>query len=166
MRIYIAGPLGFAEAGRTFYYDKLIPAVRQLGHEALDPWSLTDPGKIATVMNLPYGPEKRDAWRQLNVEIGQNNKAAIDGCDAVIAVLDGTDVDSGTAAEIGYAFAKGKPILGYRGDARFSADNEGCVVNLQVEYFIRESGGEIITRFADLSSALATIVAVARKASD
>jgi nucleoside 2-deoxyribosyltransferase len=87
MRIYIAGPLGFSEAGRTFYYDKLIPAVRQLGHEALDPWSLTDPGKIATVTNLPYGPGKRDAWRQLNVEIGQNNKAAIDGCDGVIAVL-------------------------------------------------------------------------------
>jgi len=166
MRIYIAGPLGFSEAGRTFYYDKLIPAVRQLGHEALDPWSLTDPGKIATVTNLPYGPGKRDAWRQLNVEIGQNNKAAIDGCDAVIAVLDGTDVDSGTAAEIGYAFAKAKPILGYRGDFRLSADNEGCVVNLQVEYFIRQSGGEIITRFADLSSALAKIAAVAHKASD
>jgi hypothetical protein len=63
MRIYIAGPLGFSEAGRTFYYDKLIPAVRQLGHEALDPWTLTDPGKIATVMNLPYGPTKRP-WRR------------------------------------------------------------------------------------------------------
>jgi len=165
MRIYIAGPLGFSEAGRTFYYDKLIPAVGQLGHEALDPWTLTDPSKIAMVMSLPYGSAKRDAWRQLNVEIGQNNKAAIDGCDTVIAVLDGTDVDSGTAAEIGYAFAKAKPILGYRGDFRLSADNEGCVVNLQVEYFIRQSGGEIITRFADLPSALARIAAVPHKSS-
>jgi hypothetical protein len=50
MRIYIAGPLGFSEAGRTFYYEKLIPAVRQLGHEVLDPWTLSDPDKIATVM--------------------------------------------------------------------------------------------------------------------
>jgi nucleoside 2-deoxyribosyltransferase len=165
MRIYIAGPLGFSEAGRSFYYDKLIPAVRQLGHEALDPWTLTDPGKIATVMNLPYGSAKRDAWRQLNVEIGHNNRTAIDDCDAVIAVLDGTDVDSGTAAEIGYAFAKRKPILGYRGDSRISADNEGCVANLQVEYFIRQSGGEIITRFADLSPALAKIAIIACKLS-
>ena len=42
-----------------------------------------------------------------------------------MAVLDGTDVDSGTAAEIGYAFARGKLIVGYRGDFRLSADNEG-----------------------------------------
>jgi nucleoside 2-deoxyribosyltransferase len=166
MRIYIAGPLGFSEAGRTFYYDKLIPALRQMGHEALDPWTLTDPDKIATVMNLPYGSVKRDAWRQLNAEIGQNNKAAMDGCDAVVAVLDGADVDSGTAAEIGYAFAKAKPILGYRSDFRLSADNEGCVVNLQVEYFIRQSRGEIITRFADLSPALEKIATAVRKRSD
>ena len=158
LKIYIAGPLGFSEAGRTFYYGKLIPAVRQLGHEPLDPWILTDSGKIDTVMNLPYGSAKRDAWRQLNIEIAQNNRAAIDDCDAVIAVLDGTDVDGGTAAEIGYAFAKGKPILGYRGDSRLSADNEGCVVNLQVEYFIRQSGGEIITRLADLSPAVAKLL--------
>ena len=63
----------------------------------------------------------------------------------VLAVLDGTDVDSGTAAEIGYAFAKGRPILGYRGDFRLSADNEGSTVNLQVEYFITASGGTIFT---------------------
>ena len=70
-------------------------------------------------------------------------------------MLDGTDVDSGSAAEVGYAFAKAKPILGYRGDFRLSADNEGSMVNLQVEYFIRQSGGTIMTRFAELSDALA-----------
>jgi nucleoside 2-deoxyribosyltransferase len=63
-------------------------------------------------------------------------------------------VDSGTAAEIGYAFARGKRIVGYRGDFRLSADNEGSTVNLQVEYFIRESGGTIITKIIDLESAL------------
>ena len=73
-------------------------------------------------------------------------------------MLDGTDVDSGTAAEIGYAFARGKNILGYRGDFRLSADNEGATVNLQVEYFIRESGGDIITAFAALPAALAKLI--------
>jgi len=38
---------------------------------------------------------------------------------------------------IGFAFAKGKPIIGYRGDLRLSGDNDGAIVNLQVEYFIR-----------------------------
>jgi nucleoside 2-deoxyribosyltransferase len=75
----------------------------------------------------------------------------------VFVVLDGTDVDSGSAAEVGYAFAKGKPILGYRGDSRLSADNEGSTVNLQVEYFIRQSGGDIITQIADLETSLKKI---------
>ena len=166
MQIYIASPLGFSEAGKDFYNNILIPQVKSLGHEVFDPWKLTDPRKIAAVLEMPYGIEKRDEWRRVNAEIGRNNQAAIDRCDAVFAVLDGTDVDSGTASEIGYAFAKGKPILGYRGDFRLSSDNEGSVVNLQVEYFIHRSGGEIITRFADLSSALEKIATVARIRSD
>ena len=69
-------------------------------------------------------------------------------------MLDGTDVDSGTAAEIGYAFAKGKRIVGYRGDFRLSADNEGSLVNLQVEYFIHASGGRIVSSIKQLAPAL------------
>ena len=157
MKIYTAGPLGFSEAGRSFHQSTILPALRQLGHEPLDPWTLTDPARIDAVLKLAYGSERRDAWRRLNVEIGGNNRAAIDQCDAVFVVLDGVDVDSGSAAEVGYAFAKGKPILGYRGDFRLSADNEGSLVNLQVEYFIRQSGGDIITRIADLGTALANL---------
>ena len=156
-KIYLASPLGFSEAGRHFYTSVLIPFVAGLGYEILDPWALADSQKIDAVQRLPYGPEKRDAWTVLNREIGATNRAAIDAADAVVAVLDGVDVDSGTAAEIGYAFAKGKPILGYRGDFRLAADNEGSTVNLQVEYFIRQSGGDIIARVDDLATALARI---------
>jgi nucleoside 2-deoxyribosyltransferase len=162
MKVYLAGPLGFSEAGRAFHNGTLIPALVRLGCEVLDPWTLTDQAKIDAVLRMPYGVEKRDAWRRLNVEIGGNNRAAIDRCDLVFAVLDGVDVDSGTAAEIGYAFAKGKPTLGYRGDFRLSADNEGSIVNLQVEYFIRQSGGEIITAIAELPGAIAKVKAAAR----
>ena len=157
MKIYTAGPLGFSEAGRAFHRDYVLPEVKRLGHEALDPWTLTDPSRIDAVLGMPYGAARRDAWRVLNTEIGGNNRAAIDACDLVLAVLDGVDVDSGTAAEIGYAFAKAKPIIGYRGDFRISADNEGSVVNLQVEYFIRQSGGEIILALAELEAALARL---------
>jgi nucleoside 2-deoxyribosyltransferase len=157
MKIYLAGPLGFSEAGMRFHQKTIIPEVERLGHQPLDPWHLTPQSEIDAVMRMPYGPERRDAWRKLNREIGANNRAAIDRCDLVFAVLDGTDVDSGTASEIGYAFAKGKPILGYRGDFRLSSDNEGSIVNLQVEYFIRQSGGTIITSFADFADALSKI---------
>ena len=157
MKIYLAGPLGFSEAGRFYQDEILIPELGRAGHEILNPWKLTDQRKIDAILAMPYGSARRDAWRNLNVEIGANNQAAIDRSDVVFAILDGVDVDSGTASEIGYAFAKGKPILGYRGDFRLSADNEGSMVNLQVEYFIRQSGGEIVTTVADALARLETL---------
>jgi nucleoside 2-deoxyribosyltransferase len=162
--IYLASPLGFSEAGRHFYAGILVPFLGALGFEVLDPWALTDPGRIRAVQGLPYGPAKRDAWRELNREMGATNRAAIDRAEAVVAVLDGPDVDSGTAAEIGYAFGRGKRIEGYRGDFRLSADNEGSTVNLQVEYFIRESGGAIVERYQDLEARLRPLVSARRPA--
>jgi nucleoside 2-deoxyribosyltransferase len=143
MRIYLAGPLGFSEAGRHFQSEVLMPALTQLGHEILDPWQLSDPQEIAAALALPFGPRRRVSLRSLNADIGARNVAAIGRSQLVVAVLDGVDVDSGTAAEIGYAFAKRKTILGYRGDFRAAAENEELSVNLQVEYFIRQSGGDI-----------------------
>jgi nucleoside 2-deoxyribosyltransferase len=166
VKLYLASPLGFSEAGRAFHENVLVPLLRGLGHEVLDPWRLTDTARIDGVAAMPCGIEKRDAWRQLNAEIGRNNMEAIDRADAVLAVLDGVDVDSGTAAEIGYAFALGKPILGYRGDFRLAGDNEGGLVNLQVEFFIRESGGDIVTRIEDIPEALTRIAGIATKRAD
>jgi len=163
-RIYLAGPLGFSEAGRHFYNAVLVPYVQGLGYEVLDPWTLTEAAKIQAVQSMAYGPAKREAWRTLNLEMGATNRAAIDAADGVVAVLDGTDVDSGTAAEIGYAFARGKRLVGYRGDFRLSADNEGSIVNLQVEYFIRASGGTIVDRYEDLGPSLRARAAPGRSA--
>ena len=162
MKVYLAGPLGFSEAGRAFQDGAIVRAIARLGHVPLDPWAMhaTEPAldaEIRAAIAMPYGAAKRDTWRELNMRIGAKNRALIDACDMVFAVLDGVDVDSGTAAEIGYACAKGKPILGYRGDFRLSADNEGSIINLQVEYFIRASGGEIIFAIADLAPAMARI---------
>lgn len=157
LKIYLAGPLGFSEAGRVFQV-VIVKTLEALGHTVLDPFALTDAKKIARVTAMPFGAKRRDAWTKLNVEIGGRNRRAIDKSDILFAVLDGVDVDSGTAAEIGYAFARGKPVLGYRGDFRLSADNEGSTVNLQVEYFIRQSGGEIIARMEELPVALEKIV--------
>jgi len=157
LQVYLAGPFGFSEAGRDFMYRVLVPELRREGYEVVDPWKLTDQAKIGLVLKLPYGEARREAWRSLNPEIAANNRIAIDRCDAVFAVLDGADVDSGTAAEIGYAFAQHKPIVGYRGDLRLSSDNEGSTVNLQVEYFIRESGGTIALNLKDALQALSAV---------
>jgi nucleoside 2-deoxyribosyltransferase len=47
---------------------------------------------------------------------------AIDAADAVVALLDGADADSGTCVEIGYARGKGKRVIGVRTDFRASED--------------------------------------------
>ena len=47
----------------------------------------------------------------------------IDTSDIVVAILDGSDSDSGTCFECGYAFSKGKPIIGVRTDIRGGEDN-------------------------------------------
>jgi len=156
-RIYMAGPLGFSEAGRHFHASILVPYVRALGYEVVDPWAIIEPAKVEAARALPPGPARQSAWERLNHAIAARNCAAIDGAHGVIAVLDGPDVDSGTASEIGYAFARGKRIVGYRGDDRLSADNEASIVNLQVEYFIRESGGTIVNRYQDLESTLRSL---------
>ncbi|MFW5704292.1 MAG: nucleoside 2-deoxyribosyltransferase [Nanoarchaeota archaeon] len=153
-KIYLAGPLGFSEVGREFMYSKIIPIIEKKGYEILDPWKLTDEDLIDKAKNLPYGQEKRDEWKKTNLIIGKNNAEAIKECDLVFAVLDGTDVDSGTASEIGYAAALGKKVIGYRGDFRLSADNEGSTVNLQVEYFIRVNGGEIVRKISEIDNLL------------
>ena len=142
-KIYIASPLGFSEAGRFFLYEKLVPLFNHLGLDVIDPWALTSPELINSVSSMPSGKKRIEAWSVLNKVIAENNVRGIMESDGVFAVLDGTDVDSGTAAEIGYASASGKIITAYRGDFRSAGDNEGSVVNLQVSWFIESSGGKI-----------------------
>ncbi len=43
---------------------------------------------------------------------------AVRAADVVVAVLDGPDVDSGVAFEMGYAYALGVPVVGLRTDFR------------------------------------------------
>jgi len=149
-KIYIASPLGFSEAGRLFLYEKLIPVLDDLSLICIDPWQLTPGSMIEGVNSIENWFEKKSEWVKLNRIIAENNKKGIEASDGLLAVLDGTDVDSGTAAEIGYAAALNKKICGYRSDFRRSGDNEGAVINLQVEYFILNSGGRIVSDLAEL----------------
>ncbi len=49
--------------------------------------------------------------------------AQIDRADLLVVILDGSDSDSGTSWECGYAFARDKPIVGVRTDLRGSEDD-------------------------------------------
>ncbi|MFW5858300.1 MAG: nucleoside 2-deoxyribosyltransferase [Planctomycetota bacterium] len=60
---------------------------------------------------------------------------AIAESDAVVAVLDGADTDSGVAVEIGYAYAAHIPVVGLRTDYR---DNQDRGVNLMVAQACRQ----------------------------
>jgi nucleoside 2-deoxyribosyltransferase len=155
--IYIASPLGFSEVGKYFMEREILPVFKEIGCQILDPWNLTPENLSRPVFELPFGESKRKKLEELNLIIGKNNTDALLKADALFAVLDGVDVDSGTASEIGFAAARGIPILGYRGDFRLSADNEGSKVNLQVEYFIKSSGGKIITEISELKESMFNI---------
>jgi len=153
-KIYIASPLGFSEAGRLFLYEKLIPLFTELNLICIDPWKLTPENLINEVNSIDNAELKSAEWRKLNRVIAENNRNGIDESDGMLAVLDGTDIDSGTASEIGYAAALNKKICGYRSDFRRSGDNDGAIVNLQVEYFIQNSGGRIISNLSELKGEL------------
>lgn len=139
--VYLAGPLGFFEAGRHYLSVVLLPLLAG-EFTVLDPWAASE----SLVRDHPNADLAR-----LNGLLGDQNRLMIEASNSVLAVLDGSDVDSGTAAEIGFAAGLPRPVVGLRTDMRMSGDNRATVINLQVEYFIKLSGGTLAT---DLSSAL------------
>lgn len=140
--VYVASPLGFSVPTRLFYETRLLAGLIEAGLTVLDPWQLPPGGTFED----PVDP----------MVVGEKNARMIEKADAILAVLDGTDVDSGTASEIGYAAALGRPVVGYRSDIRQSGE-AGAVVNLQVEYFIRVTGGRITP---SLDEAVALLVEI------
>ena len=141
--IYLASPLGFAHSTHQFMHD-LVPRLRE--HvDVHNPWDVTgenDP--FEGIFAIDSVAERDRRLAEVNRRLGRLNREAIDASDGLFAILDGVDVDSGTAAEVGYAFARDKYICGLRTDFRLAGDNPGSIVNLQVEYFIYESGGAIV----------------------
>ena len=133
-RIYLASGLGFTDAGAA-YREELHRALEALGLDVVDPWDLA-------------GPAVHDVDAGLRVAGG--NFLAIAGCRFVLAILDGTDVDSGVACECGFAFALGKVIHGLRSDVRPVGDCAGLPINLQVAGSVLASGGRILRSIEDL----------------
>ncbi len=111
MRIYFAGPL-FTTAERE-WNAKLVEILR---NNELDIWL----------------PQEHDPKVQTAKSIFEMCKAGIDGSDIVLAIMDGSDPDSGTSFECGYAYGKDKPIFTVRTDFRKSGDSFDTRFNLML----------------------------------
>lgn len=152
--LYIASPLGFSEAGREFMYEKFLPVIVNEGYGIIDPWKLTPQEEVEKVLALPLNDRKVVKLRKMDNMIGCRNEEGILRAFGLVAVLDGSDVDSGVASEIGFCSALGKPTLGYRNDFRLASENLGASVNIQVEYFIRRNKGALVNSLSKLPKAL------------
>lgn len=147
--VYLAGPSGFTEPGRRWHADVLRPAVENAGFDALDPWEV-GADLFDAALAMADGPDRMVALAHANREAARRNVELIRRAAVVLALLDGIDVDSGTAAEIGYAAALGTPVVGLRTDTRLSGDNAAARVNLQVEFFLASVCTDVDAAIAEL----------------
>ena len=117
--IYQAGPL-FTEAEKSFhrYLTLLLERAE---------YTVIWPGDLLTDKEIAAAGE--GAGRL----IFESCRKALDDSDVVVALLDGPQVDDGTAWEIGYAHAKGKPVFGIRTDTRKAGETENSRVNSMIE---------------------------------
>jgi nucleoside 2-deoxyribosyltransferase len=119
--VYLAAPL-FSDAEKEFNC-KLRDEIKKTGHDVFLPQE--DSNNVKDIKN------RQDI-------IFSKNIAAMDTSSVMVAVLDGADVDSGTAWEIGYAYSKGMPVFGLRTDFR-TLGIEG-MVNLMIERSVTMCG--------------------------
>jgi nucleoside 2-deoxyribosyltransferase len=119
-RIYLAGPI-FSEAGQAWHraakarIEDELPLLRVVW-----PYELLDQSEILACRGC--------ASRRV-MEVC---RCALEGCELVVALLDGPQVDDGTAWELGYAHARGIPSIGVRTDCRQAGDVPGALVNAMV----------------------------------
>lgn len=108
--IYVAGPL-FSESERR-YLEYLVDFLQKELDERLH-------SNKQDYFFLPHR-DVGDAGIVTggNEDVFASDLRALDKASIVVAWLDGSDVDSGTAVELGYAYAKGKHIFGILTDRR------------------------------------------------
>ena len=152
-RVYLASPLGFAASTRAFMAETIVLLSEVV--TVVNPWDDTSfAADFERAQALTDINQRRKAFHEINLGIGAKNERMIRSVEMLVAVLDGADVDSGTAGEIGFAYGLGLPVYGLRTDFRLTGDNEAAGINLQLRYFIEQSGGAYFTTVHTLVDAL------------
>ena len=118
-KIFLAGPL-FNEAERD--YNARVAA--RLRSEGFVVWLAQEKG----LLKQGSAPEKQYLFEE--------DVKALRESEVILAVLDGNDVDAGTAFELGYGYAVGKPLYGLKTDYRSFSPIEN--VNLMIEVPVRQ----------------------------
>lgn len=118
MQVFLAAPF-FSEAERDFN----AKVARKLRRAGFAVWMAQE----APFLRTSASREKRRIFR--------GDLAALRRSDAVVAVLDGADIDAGVGFEMGYAHGAGKPIVGLKTDYRTFSPLER--VNLMLEMSLR-----------------------------
>ena len=100
MKVYIAGPLCL-EKEREFL-EKIDSMCKKLGLKTF----------------LPH--RECGLWKEgANIKkIAKGDLEGFNGCDFLIANLNGFNIGAGTAWEMGYAFAKGIPVIAIKTDRK------------------------------------------------
>jgi nucleoside 2-deoxyribosyltransferase len=114
-KVYLAGPL-FSEAEQM--YNRALH--QDLSRHFFDVYL---PQEVGDTSHTREKDEHRAIFAQ--------HVRALDESDIVVAVVDGADADSGTSWEMGYAYARGKPVIALRTDFRRAGHHE--MVNLMLE---------------------------------
>jgi nucleoside 2-deoxyribosyltransferase len=152
-RVYLASPLGFAASTRAFMAETIARLSGVV--TVINPWDDTSfAADFERAHALTDINQRRNAFHEINLGIGAKNERMIRSVEMLVAVLDGVDVDSGTAGEMGFAYGLGLPVYGLRTDFRVTGDNEAAGINLQLRYFIEQSGGAYFTTVDTLVDAL------------
>ena len=111
-KAYVAGPL--FDEGERWFIERIDALVAAAGFDTFLPHR-DNPPKDRSNVRLIF----------------ENDRGAIDGCDVIVANLNGITTDDGTAWELGYAFAKDKYLIGLHTDWRTRFPDE--VVNQKME---------------------------------
>jgi nucleoside 2-deoxyribosyltransferase len=134
MKIYLAGPL-FTQAERRWNRE-LAAALTKLKPD------------LEIILPQDVETEFRDDRSDFTA-IFRRNVESIEISDAIVAILDGSDSDSGTAWECGYAFAKDKPVIGVRTDLRVSEnENLNAMLSQSSDVVFQESLNEDIVELS------------------
>ena len=150
-KIYLASPLGFSPENMA-YLNRIKVILTSQGCEIFDPWEQKQfADRIESAFRVRDYDARAAAFGEIARQIGSCNEGGIRWADVILAVLDGAEVDSGTAAEVGFGSALGKRCYGLRTDQRDSGDFVGLPVNLQVLHFIERSGGTMFRSIAEIS---------------
>jgi nucleoside 2-deoxyribosyltransferase len=150
IKVYLASPLGFSSEHDP-YREKVKSVLVVQGCTVFDPWEQEHfDYRIRAAQGIMHFVDRVEVFQGIAADIGRCNEDGIRNAEVVFAILDGAEVDSGTASEVGFGSALGKRCYGLRTDIRDSGDFHGVPVNLQVLHFIERTGGKLFRRIDDI----------------